>query len=139
MNQQLAIAFPPDDEGRRAWSVAIEIVQRAVAHLGIKEVAFYADVAHTHMADAIHERDRRVWHAHWSLIVLSQLRQRGDETSHALCLELAQALIETSGLRVVEAEPMTPEEEAAAYRRELAKFGDAGKAAIARVTKRKGR
>lgn len=136
---QLAIAFPADDEARAAWMHAIEIVRRSVMHLGIKEVAFWLDAAHTHVADAIHERERKVWHAHWSLVVLSLLRQRTDDVSRELLRLLADALIATAGLRTVEDEPLSPEEEAIALRRELAKFGDAGKQAIERVRKRGGR
>jgi len=136
---QLAIAFPADDVGRQRWARAIELVRDAVAHVGIKEVAFWLDASHTHVADAIHERERKVWHAHWLFVLGALLEQRNDDVSTELRLSLAATIAEAFGCRAIDAEPLTPEEEASALRRELARFGDAGRAAIDRVRRRGGR
>lgn len=136
---QLAISYPADYAGKESRARRAELIRAAVARLNPKEVAFVLDVAHTQLLDAMHERDRKVWHDAWTSVLLHMLAQTHDEQ----CLELARGIVETflDGLpfRIETAEPMTPEEEAAALRRELLKFGDAGRAAVDRIGKRKGR
>ena len=134
MNQQLAIAYPADYVGDQAWQRQLEAIRAAVQHLRAKEVAFVLDVGATHLSDALHERDRKVWHGRWTHVIKAMLAaQHGDETSADLLRQIVEADVAATPYSICEDETLTPEQEAAALRRELAKFGDAGKAAIGRV------
>lgn len=134
MNQQLAIAYPADYVGDQAWQRQLEAIRAAVQHLRAKEVAFVLDVGATHLSDALHERDRKVWHGRWTHVIKAMLAaQHADETAAELLRQIVEADVAATPFTICEAEAMTPEQEAAALRRELAKFGDAGKAAINRV------
>lgn len=136
MNQQLAIAYPPDYVGDQAWQRQLEAIRAAVVHLRAKEVAFVLDVGATHLSDALHERDRKVWHGRWTHVIKAMLAaQHGDDVAAEILRQIVDADVAATPFAVTVEVAMTPEQEAAALRRELAKFGDAGKAAILRVGK----
>lgn len=136
MNQQVSLSFPAAYVGGDAWNRQLDVLRAAVKHLGAKEVAFELDVGGTQLADALNERDRKVWHARWSHVVKAMLVARRDDTATELLRALVDIDVMTTPYAISEHVELTPEEEAAALRRELGKFGEAGKAAIARVTRR---
>ena len=136
MNQQLAIAYPPDYVGEQAWQRQLEAIRAAVVHLRAKEVAYVLDVGATHLSDALHERDRKVWHGRWTHVIKAMLAaQHGDDVAADLLRQIVDADVAATPYAITEEVSMTPEEEASALRRELLKFGDAGKTAAARVRK----
>lgn len=141
MSQQLPLGYPAAYVGREGWNQEIEAIRAAVRHLGLKEVAFACDVGGTHLSDAMNERERKVWHPHWTHTIKSMLERRhGDEIAAELLRAMLDADVSVTPQYVIsEAVTLTPEEEAQALRRELAKFGEAGKAAIARVRGKAGR
>lgn len=137
MNSQLALSYPASFVGREAWQRQLDAIRAAVKHLTAKEVAHELDVGPTHLSDALNERDRKVWHAHWTHVLKAMLASRvGDELAADLLRQLAEADVSTTPFAIEVDEALTPEEEAAALRRELLRFGDSGKAAIDRVKKR---
>lgn len=134
MNQQLAIAYPADYVGEQAWQLQLEAIRAAVIHLRAKEVAFVLDVGATHLSDALHERDRKVWHGRWTHVIKAMLAaQHGDDVAAEILRRIVDADVAATPFAITDEVTLTPEQEAAALRRELAKFGDAGKAAINRV------
>lgn len=136
MSTQLALSYPAAYVGRETWHRQLDAVRAAVKHLGLKEVAYELDVSGTQLADALNERDRKYWRAEWTHVVKAMLVARRDAMSVDLLRAIVDADIETGPFALVDNEPLTPEEEAAALRHELLKFGDAGKAAIDRLKKR---
>lgn len=137
MNQQIAIAYPADYVGKQAWQRQLDAIQGAVRHLGAKEVAYVLDVGATHLSDALHERERKAWHGHWTHVIKAMLAARhDDEAARELLRLIVDADVIATPFAITEDVALTPEEESAALRRELAKFGDAGRAAIDRVKKR---
>lgn len=138
MNSQLALSYSASYVGRRAWVSQLETLRSAVKHLGLKEVAFELDVGGTHLSDALNERERKVWHAHWTHVVKAMLGAKHDELASELLRAMVDADVAATPFAITEDEALTPEEEAAALRRELLSFGAAGKAAVDRV-KRRGR
>lgn len=137
MNPQVALSFPAAYVGREAWNRQLDVLRAAVKHLGPKEVAFELDVGGTQIADALNERDRKVWHAAWTHVVKAMLgNKRGDETAAELLRALVDADVSATPFAITDDVSLTPEEEAAALRRELLKFGESGKAAVERVRKR---
>ncbi len=137
MKQQLALSYPAAYVGGDAWTRQLDVLRAAVKHLGPKEVAFELDVGGTQLADALNERDRKVWHARWTRVVKAMLVAKRDETASELLRALVDIDVVTTPFAISEDVELTPEEEAQALRRELAKFGDAGKAAIQRVGRRR--
>lgn len=134
MNQQLAIAYPADYVGDQAWQRQLEAIRAAVVHLRAKEVAFVLDVGATHLSDALHERDRKVWHGRWTHVIKAMLAaQHGDDVAAEILRQIVDADVAATPFAITDEVTLTPEQEALALRRELAKFGDAGKAAIARA------
>lgn len=136
MNPQVALSFPASYVGREAWQHQLDALRAAVKHLGPKEVAFELDVGGTQITDALNERDRKVWHASWTHIVKAMLGAKHDETSRDLLRALVEADVSATPYALVEDVPLTPEEEVAALRRELMRFGESGKAAVERVRKK---
>ncbi len=137
MNQQLAIAYPADYVGKEAWQRQLDAIRSAVKHLGLKEVAFVLDVSGTHLSDAMNERERKVWHAHWTHTLKAMLAgKHGDESAADLLRAIVEADVAATPFAITLDVVLSPEEEAAALRRELMKFGDAGKAAVDRIKKR---
>lgn len=136
MSGQLAISFPAEYVGKLAWERQLDAIRAAVKHLGPKEVAFTLDVAATQLHDALNERERKHWYAHWTHVLKAMLVAKRDATADEILRAISDADVETTPFALVDAEPLTAEEESAALRRELAKFGDAGKAAIDRVKRR---
>ena len=136
MSQQLALAYPADYVGKEAWERHLEVLRAAVAHLTAKEVAHILDVNKTHLSDALFERDRKVWHGHWTHVVQAMLSAKADDASRDLLRAIADAGVASTPFVISDVVELTPEEEVAALRRELAAFGAAGKAAIDRVKKR---
>lgn len=139
MIRQLAITYPADFLGDEDSQRLLEIMRAIVTHLNAKEIAFVLDVQHSQLSDALHGRERKVWHDRWTRVIkrmLAERAQHGDETAADLQRQLIELDLAGSAFVAVEAEPATPEEENAILRRELAKFGDAGRAALDRVKKR---
>jgi hypothetical protein len=136
VNAQVALSFPAAYVGRQAWAEQLDALRAAVKHLGPKEVAFELDIGGTQLADALNERDRKVWHGAWTHVLTAMLGARHDEVSQDLLRSIVEADVAATPFAITDDEPLTPEEEAAQLRRELLKFGDAGKAAIARVSKK---
>lgn len=139
VSAQLALSFPAEYVGKLAWERQLEAIRTAVKHLGPKEVAFTLDVAATQLHDALNERDRKHWYAHWTHVLKAMLLAKQDETSAEILRAITEEDVNTAGFALIESEPISAEEEAAALKRELAKFGDAGKQAIDRVKRRGGR
>lgn len=137
MNPQIALSFPAAYVGREAWARQLDALRAAIKHIGPKEVAYELDISGTQLADALNERDRKVWHASWTHVVKAMLgNKRGDDTAAELLRAIVEADVSATPYAITEDEPLTPEEEAGALRRELLKFGDAGKQAVDRVRKR---
>lgn len=139
MSAQLALGYAPAYVGGEVWRERLEVLRLAVGHLGLKEVAWALDVSKTLLSDSLNERDRKRWAGEWSDVVkqmLVQLIERGDETARDLYRQLAGLDLAHGPFALGERVELTPEEEAAALRRELLKFGDAGKTAVERVRKR---
>lgn len=137
MSAQLSIAYDPAYVGSEAWKRVLEILRTAVEHLGRKEAAYVFDVSGSQLSDSLSERDRKRWAGEWICQAFAMLEQRNDPTSRNLRRELAEALLSPTALVVEERAEITPEEEAAMLRRELLALGDAGKAAVERVKRRK--
>lgn len=138
MSAQLPIPFAAGYLGKQAWMRKLEVLRAAVQHLTAKEVAHVLDVSGTHLSDALHERDRKAWHDWWTgtLIAMLAERRHTDAIADDLLRQLAESQIATSPFALVDDVPMTSEEECAALRRSLLKFGEAGKAEIDRLRKR---
>jgi hypothetical protein len=142
VKSQLAIPLPADYSGNEKWLRKLDVIRAAVQHLNPKEVAFALDVAHTQLSDAIHGRERKVWHASWSHIVKDMLlerRDRGDEYAGKMLRQILEIEIEGYGFELEESEEITMEDENASLRRELAQFGEAGRIAASRVRRAKAR
>lgn len=137
MNSQLALSYPASFVGREAWQRQLDAIRAAVKHLTAKEVAHELDIGPTHLSDALNERDRKVWHGHWTHVLKAMLGSRhGDDVAADLLRQIVEADVAATPFAVTEDVQLTPEEEAVALRRELLKFGDAGKAAVDRLRKR---
>jgi hypothetical protein len=136
MPAQLALAYPASYVGGEVWRQRIEVLRSAVNHLGLKEVAYTLDVAGSQLSDSLNERDRKRWAGEWLDVLKAMLVNKRDEIATDLLRRLLELDVQGTGFALVEDEPLSPEQEAAELRRELAKFGDAGKAAVERVKKR---
>lgn len=139
MSGQLSISYRPSYTGGEAWQRQLIVLRTAVEHLGRKEVAYELDVSGSFLSDAMNERDRKRWAAEWTHVVLAMLCARHDDVSRNLVRQICEALVGATSLLIDEPIDLTPEEEAAALRRELHAMGEAGKVALARVKKRGGR
>lgn len=135
MTTQLALGYPPAYVGGEVWRVRLEALRSAVSHLGLKEVAFVLDVSGSMLLDALNERDRKRWAGEWTDILKAMLVNKRDEIALDLYRQLLELDAAGGPCAIVEAETLTIEDENAALRRELARFGEAGKAAAARVPK----
>ncbi len=133
MNPQLSISYPASYVGRENWNTALDIIRAAVKHLTAKEVAHVLDVNGTHLSDALHERDRKVWHAHWNYTLKAMLVERGDEVSLDLLSALVDVDVAATPFAITTDVELTPEEVARRALAELARFGAAGKAAAERA------
>lgn len=137
MSIQLGLAYPAAYVGREAWQRQLDAIRAAVRHLTAKEVAHELDVGPTNLSDALNERDRKVWHGHWTHVLKAMLAARhGDDVAADLLRQIVEADVCTTPFAVSDEVELTPEQEASALRRELLKFGDAGKTALDRVKKR---
>jgi hypothetical protein len=136
VNSQVYLSFPAAYVGREAWLRQLDALRAAVKHLGPKEVAFELDCGGTQISDALNERDRKVWHAAWTHVVKAMLAAKHDETSQDLLRAIVEADVSATPFAIVDDAPMTPEEENINLRRELLKFGAAGKAASERARRR---
>lgn len=136
MNPQVAITFPAGYVGREAWDRQLEVIRAAVKHLGPKEVTFVLDIGATQLSDALNERDRKVWHAHWTHVLKAMLVAKRDEIAEDLLRQLVDIDVSATPFAITDDAPLTAEEESAALRRELLKFGEAGRTAVARVKAR---
>lgn len=136
MSTQLALSYPAAYVGHETWQRQLDAIRSAVKHLGLKEVAFALDVGGTQLADALNERDRKYWRAEWTHVLKAMLVARRDAMSADLLRAIVEPDIETGPFALVDDEPLTPEEENAQLKRELMRFGDAGKQAVERVKNR---
>lgn len=137
MNPQVALSFPADYVGQETWNRQLESLRAAVTHLGLKEVAFVLDISGTHLSDSLNERERKNWHARWTHVVKAMLAAKhNDPTAADILRAITDADVANTPFALTEDVTLTPEEEAASLRRELLRFGDAGKAAVERVKKR---
>lgn len=135
MNQQLALSYPASYVGREVWQRQLEAIRAAVKHLGPKEVAYELDVGATHLSDSLNERDRKHWHAQWTHVLKSMLVAKNDDVALELLQAIVEADVESTPYAITDDQELTPEEEIAQLRRELAKFGDRGRTAASRVPK----
>lgn len=134
MNGQQALTFPASYVGRENWDRQLEAIRAAVKHLGPKEVAWELSVDGPRLSDALNERDRKVWHAHWTHTLKAMLgSRRDDQVAADLLRTIVEADVASTPFALTDEIEMTPEEEIAALRRELVAFGDRGRAAAARV------
>lgn len=67
---QLAIVYDAAHEGLAEWERQLAWLRRAVDVLGHKEVAYVLDVKPSNLADALHERERKVIKPLWFARVL---------------------------------------------------------------------
>jgi hypothetical protein len=130
---QLALTYRPVYAGHEAWQEQLEIIRAAVKHLTPKEVLFELDIAKSTLSEALAEQNSKRWAAEWTHILKAMLAQRFDDVSIELLRKLCEADMTVTPLEVGEPRALTPEQERDLYRAELARLGDAGKAAIARV------
>lgn len=137
MKQQLGLVYAPSYLGREAWQRQLDVIRAAVKHLTAKEVAFELDIGATVLSDALSESQRKVWHAHYTHVLKAMLAARHDDDVAAdLLRQIVDLDVVTTSYAITDDIELTPEEEAAAYRRALLKFGDAGKAEVDRIRKR---
>ena len=136
MNTQLALNYSPTYLGREKWRQRAELLRAAVNHLGLKEAAFAFDASGSHLSDAINERERKRWAGEWIDIAIEMLTQKSDEIAIDIVRRLLELWALNTGFAITDDTALTPEEEAAALRRELLKFGESGKAAVERVKRR---
>lgn len=139
MNQQLALSYPASYVGREVWQRQLEAIRASVKHLGAKEVAYELDVAASHLSDSLNERDRKHWHAQWTHVLKAMLVAKNDDLSLELLQSIIEADVESTPFAITDDHELTPEEENAALRRELAKFGDRGKTSASRVPRARSR
>ena len=132
---QLAVAWPPTYVGDQTWEREIDALRAAVRHLTPKEVAYALDVSATQLSDALYERERKIWHPRWTHVVKAMLAAEHTEFALELWRSIVESGVDGSPWTLVENEKLTLEEEAALLRSELARFGEAGKAAAAKVPK----
>ena len=137
MSAQLSIAYDPGYVGAQSWERHLAVVRTVVEHLGRKEVAFVLDVSGSQLSDAMSERDRKRWAGEWTHKLFAMLEGRRDEVSHGLSRQLAESSFGACSWLVDEPVAMSLEEENAALRRELAGCGEAGRAAVERIKRRK--
>ena len=133
MSAQTSIAYPADYVGKEAWQRQLGLIRSAVTHLGAKEVAYTLDIGATHLSDAIHERERKVWHGHWTHVLKAMLAAKHDDTATELLRAIAEIDLATTPYALTEQVELTPEQENAILRRELLAFGSAGKTALERI------
>jgi hypothetical protein len=136
---QLAIEWTPGYIGGRRWDAQIEALRSAVKHLTSKEVAYALDVGGTHLDDALHGRERKVWHARWTHVVKAMLLAEASERSLELWRAVVDAELDGSPWTLIERAEITVEDENSMLRSELARFGDAGKSAASKVPRAKGK
>ncbi len=136
MTAQLSLGYSPSYAGGEAWQRQLGVLRTAVEHLGRKEVSFALDVSGSFLSDALNERDRKRWAAEWTHVIFAMLDARQDDASRGLLRELGETALAACGLVVEVPADLTPEEEAAALRRELMAMGDKGKAAVDRIKRR---
>jgi hypothetical protein len=105
----------------------------------LKVVAPELDISVTYLSDALNERENKGWRARWTHVLKAMLAARHDDASAEFLRAIAEADVAATPFALVDAEPLSAEEEAMAFRRELLRFGDAGKQAVDRISKRKGR
>lgn len=135
MSSQLNLPAPAAYAGGQAWNRQLEAIRAAVWHLGAKEVAYELDVSGTNLSDALHERERKHWHAKWTHVLKAMLAgKRGDEIASDLLRAIVEADVGAE-FTIVNSVELSAEEEVVLLRRELSKFGDAGQAAVNRLTK----
>lgn len=137
MSAQLALGYPAAYVGGEVWSQRLEVLRSAVNHLGLKEVAFELDVSGSQLSDSLNERDRKRWAAEWTDVLKAMLVNKRDDIAADLLRRLLELDVAGTSFAISEEAPLTAEEEAAQLRRELMRFGDAGKAAIDRIKRRK--
>lgn len=135
---QLGLVYRPSYAGHEAWQLQLEVIRAAVIHLTPKEVLDQIDVNKSSLSEALHERNDKRVAAEWIHIIKAMLSQRYDDVSQDLLRKLCDLDMTVTPFAVGEPAGMTPEQERDAYRAELARMGEDGKAAIDRV-KRKAR
>lgn len=135
----MTISFAPGYVGAEAWTRQLETIRAAVTHLGLKVVAPELDIGVTYLSDALNERENKGWRGRWTHVLKAMLAARRDDASAELLRAIAEADVAATPFALVDAEPLTVEEENLELRRELLKFGEAGKQSVERVTKKKGR
>lgn len=138
MLAQVALTYGARHAGNESWARELELLRAAVAHLTPKEVAAEIDISGSALADAMNERDNKRWAARWTRVVMSMLIDKGDDVSHRLVRGLIDEYAAPTAFVVEERQVMTPKELAAAYERELRRFGESGEHAIS-LARRGGR
>jgi hypothetical protein len=135
---QLGLVYQPSYSGNEAWLLQLEVLRAAVTHLTPKEVCDQLDISKSQLSQAVNEQaDKRVA-AEWVHVIKAMLSKRYDDGSQELLRKLCELDMTVTPFAIGEPQAMTPEEERDAYRAELARLGEEGKAAIDRV-KRKAR
>lgn len=129
---QLGLVYTPSYSGHEAWQAQLEVLRAAVIHLTPKEVIDQLDVSKSTLSQALHEQADKRWAAEWTHIVKAMLAQRYDEVSIDLLRKLCDRDLAVTVYIVEECRELTPAEEAAALRFEMARL-EGGRAALARV------
>jgi hypothetical protein len=130
VSPQLSLVYDPSHVGGEVWEKQRSILRQAVDLLSAKEVSFALNVSGSMLADALDERDRKRVAAKWLCVIVAMLVKRGDDTARSLVRQLFDAALEPTPFAVEENDELTDEEIVARLKRD-----DAGRAAIARVTK----
>ncbi len=134
MTAQLALGYSPSYVGGEVWRQRLEILRLAVNHLGLKEVAFVLDVSGSTLSDATNERDRKRWAAEWLDTAKAMLLGRpGDEIAADIYRQLCELDLAGGPYALVEAQQISPEQEAAELRRALFALGEKGRTAAGKV------
>lgn len=136
---QLAIEWSPAYLGNQRWKAQLDALLSAVKHLTAKEVAWALEVGGTHLDDALHGRERKVWHPHWTHVVKAMLLADAGERAMELWRAITELDLEGSPWTLIEREEITVEDENKMLRSQLGRFGDAGKQAAASVPRGKQR
>jgi predicted kinase len=133
---QLGLTYRPSYAGHEAWQLQLEALRSAVTHLVPKEVCDQLDISKSQLSQALHEQADKRMAAEWIHVIKAMLAQRYDDVSQELLRTLCNLDMTVTAFEIGDPKGLTPEQERDAYRAELARLGDEGKAAISRVLKK---
>lgn len=123
--EQLPLSFGDDELVGEHWQTVLRALRDAIEKsIGLKEAAYALDINPSSLCDALADRERKPFHAHWLVALLVRLPQ---SARHGVM----EALSDAAGFVVVEARPMTDAQKLADLEQAvLSEFGAAGERVI---------